>query len=212
MQESERKTVLIVDDSPENIDLLASILNREYKVKAAPNGPKALKIAGSTRPPDLILLDIMMPEMDGYEVCRQLKNNESTRDIPVLFVTAKSDVEDEAAGLAMGAVDYIVKPISPPIVLARVKTHMDLKQHRTNMKNALRISEDKLLAISNQTEQLSLAAASMISIRNEHEIFDRISKAIVDFSDFKRVVISLFKDAPPLQGYHRFRRCKRRDR
>jgi len=192
-----KKTVLIVDDIPENIDLLSGILNRDYHVKVALNGQKALSIAESENPPDLILLDIMMPEIDGYQVCRKLKESADTCDIPVLFVTAMDEVTDEARGLALGAVDYITKPVSPPIVLARVKTHMDLKMHRDNFREALSISEKKLSDISNQTEQLSLSAASMITIKDEKEFFNKISKAIVDYSDFKRVIISLFKKEPP---------------
>jgi CheY-like chemotaxis protein/class 3 adenylate cyclase len=121
-------TVLVVDDTPDNLTLMSGLLKDQYRVKVANGGERALKIAGSDSPPDLILLDIMMPEVDGYEVCRRLKENPETRDIPIIFLTAKSEVEDEARGLALGAVDYITKPISPPIVLARVKTHLELKQ------------------------------------------------------------------------------------
>ena len=120
MSDTERtNTVLVVDDAPENIDLLDGVLNQDYKIKAALNGEKALKIAGSENPPDIILLDIEMPDMDGYEVCRRLKADPQTRDIPIIFVTAKSDESDETKGLELGAVDYITKPFSPPIVTAR---------------------------------------------------------------------------------------------
>jgi len=106
---------------------MSGLLKDDYKVKVASNGEKALKIAASENPPDLILLDIMMPGMDGYEVCTRLKADATTRDIPVIFLTAKAEIEDEKHGLELGAVDYITKPISPPIVLARVKTHLTLK-------------------------------------------------------------------------------------
>ncbi len=123
--------ILIVDDTPENVDVLAGILREYYQIKVAVNGSKALKIAQSDPAPALILLDVMMPEMDGYEVCRQLQDDERTRRIPVIFVTAKSEVEDEAQGFGLGAVDYITKPVSPAIVLARVRTQLALKQsHR----------------------------------------------------------------------------------
>ena len=121
-----KQTVLVVDDTPENIQVLNGVLRFDYKVKAALNGEKALKIAQSASQPDLILLDIMMPDMDGYEVCRKLKSNPVTEKIPIIFVTAMSEVEDETKGLNMGAVDYITKPISPAIVLARVRTHLAL--------------------------------------------------------------------------------------
>lgn len=121
-----KHTILIVDDTQENILLLSEILDSDYQTKAAINGERALKIAFSTEPPDLVLLDVMMPGMSGYEVCRQLKENPDTRGIPVIFVTAMNEVEDETEGLEIGAVDYITKPISPPIVKARVKAHLKL--------------------------------------------------------------------------------------
>ncbi|MDD2727680.1 two-component system response regulator [Malikia sp.] len=123
----EPATILVVDDTPANLSLMTGLLRDEYKVKAAIDGEKALRIAQAIPPPDLILLDIMMPGMDGYEVCRQLKADPATRDIPVIFLTAKSGVEDEKMGLDLGAVDYITKPISPPIVMARVRNHLILK-------------------------------------------------------------------------------------
>jgi len=116
----------VVDDTPENIDVLSGVLLPEFKIKAALNGEKALKIAQSEAKPDMILLDIMMPGMDGYEVCRQLKANPLTKRIPVIFVTAKNEESDEKQGLELGAVDYITKPISPAIVLARVHTQLAL--------------------------------------------------------------------------------------
>ncbi|MDG4562660.1 MAG: two-component system response regulator [Candidatus Competibacter sp.] len=127
---SERQTILVVDDTPDNIALLSTLLKDRYKVRAANNGERALAIAAGQPRPDLILLDIMMPGMDGYEVCERLKIDPHTADIPVIFLTAKVQVEDEEFGLHLGAVDYITKPISPPIVLARVETHLTLKRAR----------------------------------------------------------------------------------
>jgi putative two-component system response regulator len=124
---AERATVLVVDDTPDNLVLMSGLLKDEYRVKVANSGERALKIAISEGAPDLILLDIMMPEMDGYEVCKRLKAYPQTRRIPVIFLTAMAEVEDETKGLSLGAVDYITKPISPPIVLARVRTHLALK-------------------------------------------------------------------------------------
>ena len=106
---------------------MSDLLKDHYRVKVANNGEKALKIVRGDAPPDLILLDIMMPGLSGYEVCEQLKADPETRDIPVIFLTAMTAVEDEKKGLELGAVDYITKPISPPIVLARVKTHLKIK-------------------------------------------------------------------------------------
>lgn len=126
MEKINKPVILVVDDVPANIDVLNEILRPTYQIKVVTNGSMALKIAMGPVPPDLILLDIMMPEMDGYEVCRQLKANASTRNIPVIFVSAMDDVKDEAKGFELGAVDYITKPVSPPIVKARVKTHLAL--------------------------------------------------------------------------------------
>ena len=120
MSEQEKHTILAVDDTPANIDVVKGVLADDYVIQAAINGPMALKIV-EKRPPDLILLDIMMPEMDGYEVCEILKSQAHSREIPVIFLTAKTQVEDETRGLSVGAVDYITKPISPPILRERVK-------------------------------------------------------------------------------------------
>ena len=123
----EKPTILVVDDTPDNLTLMQAVLKDFYKVKGANNGEKCLRIASGDTPPDLILLDIMMPGIDGYEVCRRLKADQVTRDIPVIFLTAKSEEADEEMGFEIGAVDYITKPVSPPIVLARVRAQLKLK-------------------------------------------------------------------------------------
>ncbi|MEQ8331948.1 MAG: two-component system response regulator [Nisaea sp.] len=125
---SGQRTILVVDDTPDNLALMSRLLKDHYKVKIANSGRRALTIAAVEPRPDLILLDVMMPEMDGYEVCRRLQADPSTTDIPVVFLTARSNQEDEHLGLELGAVDYISKPISPPIVLARVRNHLQLKR------------------------------------------------------------------------------------
>ena len=123
----DKATILVVDDTPDNLALMSALLKNVYKVKVANHGDKGLRIAASTPPPDLILLDVMMPDIDGYEVCRRLKADPGTRGIPVIFLTARSEPDDEQKGLALGAADYITKPISPPILLARVATQLALK-------------------------------------------------------------------------------------
>ena len=123
-------TILIVDDTPENLSVLGELLQPAYRVRAANSGRRALQIALGKPTPDLILLDVMMPEMDGYEVLAELRATPATRDIPVIFVTAMDGTEDEERGLDRGAVDYITKPIRPSIVLARVRTQLELKQAR----------------------------------------------------------------------------------
>ena len=121
---------MIVDDEPGNINILSELLMTEYQIRVAKNGEKALQIIMSEDRPDLILLDVMMPGMDGYEVCRRIKGNPETQDISVIFLTSKSKVKDEEKGFNLGAVDYITKPISPPIVLARVMNQLQLKKVR----------------------------------------------------------------------------------
>lgn len=127
---SRQQTILIVDDAKENINILAELLRTDFKIRAATSGEKALEIAFSDNPPDLILLDVIMPVMDGYEVCIQLKASSQTKDIPVIFVTGKVSEEDEIYGFNLGAIDYITKPFSPVIVKARVHTHAELKRYR----------------------------------------------------------------------------------
>jgi putative two-component system response regulator len=119
--------VLAIDDTPQNLALIDELLSDDYRVKVAPNGLRGLKLASGTPAPDLILLDIMMPDIDGFEVCRRLKADPVTQHIPVIFLTAKSDLADEQQGFAVGAVDYITKPISAPILMARVRTQLMLK-------------------------------------------------------------------------------------
>jgi putative two-component system response regulator len=127
MDFTEKATVLIVDDTAENLTLMNGLLKDLYKTRIANSGERALKLATQEPLPDLVLLDIMMPGMDGYEVCKRLQSERATMNIPVIFLTAKDQVEDEKKGFELGAVDYITKPISPPIVLARVKTQLALK-------------------------------------------------------------------------------------
>lgn len=123
-------TVLVVDDNAENLAVLGGALQPYYRVTVANSGPRALLIAGREPQPDLIFLDVMMPDMDGYTVLRRLRENPATASIPVIFVTAMDSDEDEEFGLALGAVDYITKPIRPPIVLARLRAHLELKRAR----------------------------------------------------------------------------------
>ncbi|RCW71642.1 response regulator [Pseudorhodoferax soli] len=122
-----RATILVVDDVPENLALLAGILQGRYAVRAANSGPRALQLLRRGSLPDLVLLDVVMPEMDGYAVCGRIKQDPRTRDIPVIFLTVLDDAVDEEMGLGMGAVDYIAKPVSPPIVLARIAAQLRLK-------------------------------------------------------------------------------------
>lgn len=125
-----KSIVLAVDDDPESLQLIEAMLQEEFLVRLAANGEQALKAANEVPRPDTVLLDIMMPGLDGYEVCRQLKANPATRDIPVILLTAKVRVEDAHLGFEVGCADYITKPIVAPLILARVRTHVALKQAR----------------------------------------------------------------------------------
>jgi len=154
LDSSARATILVVDDTPENLTLMSGLLKDDYKVKVANSGEKALQIAASDAPPNLILLDIMMPGMDGYEVCRRLKGNPKTMNIPVIFLTARSDMEDEQQGLELGAVDYITKPISPPIVMARIRNHLALKTMAESLRDQNALLE---FEVAKRTAELVVA-------------------------------------------------------
>lgn len=151
-------TILIVDDEPTNLTVLSQVLQPHYRVRAARSGEQALRAAITDPRPDLVLLDIMMPDMDGYSVLTQLRNNPVTRDIPVIFVTALSSDEDEQRGLELGAVDYMTKPIRPMRTLARVRTHLELKA----AKNLLEVKvAERTQALKLALEQINQAHASL---------------------------------------------------
>ncbi|WP_353065849.1 response regulator [Tunturibacter psychrotolerans] len=144
MTQVNQKTVLVVDDAPANIQIVNSILKDLYKIRIATNGSKALELVKVMPLPDLILLDVVMPEMDGYEVCTRLKLDPETRDIPVIFLTGQTEVEDETKGFEVGAVDYIHKPFSPAVVKARVQTHLALRGIREQLAQQLRDIQKEL--------------------------------------------------------------------
>jgi len=211
---TDKATVLVVDDTPDNLALMSGLLKDDYKVKVAINGEKALKVATADNPPDLILLDIMMPGMDGYEVCQALKADPKTQNIPVIFLTAKAEVEDEKKGLDLGAVDYITKPISPPIVLARVKAHVALKASADFLRDKATYLEDE---VAKRTRELAaiqdvtiLAMASLAEtrdtdtgnhIRRTQFYVKALAERLKDHPRFchfltERNITTLFKSAP----------------
>src|SRR4249920_2817025 len=130
-----RRTLLLVDDTPDNLRVLSGLLRDDYQLRIATSGEKALEAAAKDPAPDLVLLDVTMPGMDGYEVCRRLKGDPRTRDVPVIFLTALTQTEDEAKGFEAGAVDYVHKPITPATVLARVRTHLELREARRGLED-----------------------------------------------------------------------------
>src|SRR5271169_4723813 len=150
-----QKMILIVDDTPINIGVISGALKDSFATNVATSGERALAIAGGKDKPDLILLDIMMPEMDGYEVCRRLKANTDTRDIPVIFLTSQTEAEDETKGFEVGAVDYIHKPFSAAVVKARVRTHLMLREAHEQI-------AQQLLAINNELEMARQVQLSIL--------------------------------------------------
>lgn len=172
-----KQTVLVVDDMADNIMILDHILRPYYRVKAANRGELALQMANSAEPPHIILLDVMMPEMDGFEVCRQLKDNENTKRIPVIFITAMGEAHDEAHGLAVGAVDYLTKPVSPSIVLARVKTHLALYDQN-------RVLEERVLERTRELErsQQDVVSGMQALEQAQSEMLERLAQA-AEFRD-----------------------------
>lgn len=164
MDESEKRTVLIVDDSQDNLNILARILRDKYAVTQALTGAAALETATAYPQPDLILLDIIMPDMDGYEVLKRLKDDERTKNIPVIFISALTDSGDESMGLQLGAVDYIPKPYSIPVVRARVKTHLQLKELQDNLLNVV---NERTMELDLTLEQLNKAYQELNEVHRQ---------------------------------------------
>ncbi|RYU61995.1 two-component system response regulator [Methylolobus aquaticus] len=195
--EADRATILAVDDMPENLVVLGELLQPHYRVRAVNNGTRALRAAASAPHPDLILLDVMMPDMDGYSVLQELQANPSTRDIPVIFVTAMDQMDDEERGLDLGAVDYITKPIRPAILLARVRNHLELKRTRDWLKDqtgflesevARRIRENQLI------QDVSIRALANLAETRDWETGNHIRRT--------QAFVSLLANA--LRGHPRF--------
>ncbi len=161
MKKDKKPNVLVVDDTPENIDILVGILKEKYKVKIAQSGEEALKLA-SKKPPDLILLDIMMPKMDGYEVCQELKSIQNTKDVPIIFLSAKTEMEDIVKGFDLGAVDYLTKPFNPTELLARVNTHLTIQNQRTQIEESYSQLEEKNELIMDSIRYASLIQQALL--------------------------------------------------
>lgn len=163
-------TILIVDDSPDNITLINSVLRPSFKTKVATGGEAALRLTSNGSLPDLILLDVVMPGINGYEVCQRLKQDSRTADIPVIFLTAKSDIEDETKGLELGAVDYITKPVTPAVVSARVRTHLQLKTARDFLRSKSDFLEQE---VQRRTREISVIQdATMVAMGSLAETRD----------------------------------------
>jgi putative two-component system response regulator len=193
-------TILAVDDAPMNLSLITGLLKSHYRVKVANSGEKALRIVHSDLPPDLVLLDVMMPDLDGIEVCRRLKGDPRTRHIPVIFLTAMSKSDDERIGLEAGAVDYITKPISPPILLARVKTHLQLKAGQDFLKDKNAFLQSEVLRRTREVQAIQdvtiLTMASLAETR-DNETGNHIRRT----QHYVKALATKLRDHPRFAGY-----------
>jgi CheY-like chemotaxis protein len=180
MTNDDKKLILLVDDAPANLQVAREILKDAYRTRVATSGAKALELVKAQPPPDLILLDVMMPEMDGYEVCTQLKADVVTRDIPVIFLTAMTDVKDETRGFEVGAVDYIHKPFSPPVVLARVQTHLNLRETREQLAREKRLVDQLLENMLPAAAVTELKATGQVAPKR----FENVAVLFVDLVGF----------------------------
>lgn len=179
---SDKALILIVDDSPTNLQVLAACVKDKHRIKVATNGLQCLQIAQAEPKPDLILLDVEMPGMNGYEVCQKLKSNDDTADIPVIFVTGLLEDKDEEKGLALGAVDYITKPIRPAIVIARVKTHITLKLQRDKLNKMAFF--DQLTGLYNRHYLIDMATKKVaLALRHKYDLW----VLMIDIDHFKNI-------------------------
>lgn len=207
MDENAKPRILIVDDEAFYIDVLVNLLKQEYRISVAKDGVLALERATSATPPDLILLDILMPEMGGYEVCRQLKSDASTRHIPIIFLTMKSEVDDEIRGFNLGAVDYITKPMSPPIVLSRVATHLALARVRLSAENQNQLLEQKIMERTEEirersqeisrTQDVAILCMASLAETRDNETGNHIQRT----QHYVKLLSEHLKDRPHFRDY-----------
>ncbi|MBI2308465.1 MAG: two-component system response regulator [Rhodocyclales bacterium] len=195
-----RQTILIVDDTPDNVRLAATLLKERYRTRVATEGAQALQLAAAWPQPDLVLLDVDMPGMDGYEVCARLQADPLTADVPVVFLTARDRVEEEERGLRLGAVDYIAKPISPPILLARVQTHLALKNARRLLadKNAyLEMEVARRMHELGAVQDLTILAMALIAERRDNETGSHIRRT----QHYVRLLAQQLRQQPRFAGF-----------
>ncbi|MBF0549403.1 MAG: two-component system response regulator [Deltaproteobacteria bacterium] len=199
MRDLSKCTILVVDDTETNIDILMETLGDTYEISVAMDGPTALEYA-KTSLPDLILLDVVMPGMDGYEVCRRIKADPKTRHIPIIFVTAMAEREDETRGLELGAIDYLTKPISPPIVLARVKNHLELKVAKEELERQNVILEQKVEERTQQltlTQEVTIESMAVLAEYRDPETGGHIKRT----KRYVRALANRLKDHPRFRDY-----------
>ena len=192
--------ILVVDDEKFYIDVLVNLLQADYRVSVAKNGDSALKRAFSETPPDLILLDVLMPGIDGYEVCRQLKADERTADIPIIFLTVKSEVDDEVKGFELGAIDYIIKPMSPPIVMTRVKNHLMLTQARKILEDQQKVLQQEVAERTREirrTQDVAILCMASLAETRDNETGNHIRRT----QHYMRLLCDALKQHPKFQNY-----------
>lgn len=185
--------ILIVDDAPENIDILRSILGDQYKLKVALNGEKALEIAKGTPKPDLILLDVIMPGIDGYEVCKILKSNPETKGISIIFQTSKSAPLDEQRAFELGATDYITKPFVPEVVKSRINTRISLLEEKKNLNLKIKTLEDLKIVLKSEDEieqLISTGETDKIEFKStlRHNLYTKKNEPLIENQCLKTVV------------------------
>lgn len=200
MNNIDRSVILVVDDTPQNLQLMSALLGEHYKVQVSISGEKALRLMESGPLPDLVLLDILMPGIDGYEVCRRMKADPRMREVPVIFVTAKSDAAEEQLGLDLGAADYVTKPISPSIVLARIRTHLLLKRAAELLQERDKTLEEEVRfrthALSGMQDATIMAMSSMAETRNT-EAGNHIRRT----RNYVRVLAERLQENPRFSAY-----------
>jgi C4-dicarboxylate-specific signal transduction histidine kinase len=184
---TEKATILVVDDTPDNLTIMSNLLEDKYIVKVANRGEKGLKIARSDSPPDLILLDIMMPEMDGYEVCKLLKADPKTADIPIIFLTAKNEAEDEISGFTLGAVDYIIKPIQADVTLARIQRHLAIKRAQDKQRGTAEKLRQQLIHMQ------KISSMGQMTEGVAHE-FNNILCGILGYTGLSKMILEDIQD------------------
>jgi putative two-component system response regulator len=196
----DRDTILVVDDTPANLTVLGQLLSPRYQVKVAPSGERGLAIATAEPHPDLVLLDIMMPDLDGYEVLRRLRRHPTACDVPVIFVTSMNAVTDEEQGLRLGAVDYITKPISPAIVLARVATHLEVKHARDWLRDQNQLLESEVarrMRHNQQIQDVSIRALASLAEARDLDTGNHIRRT----QAYVEVLAQALRDHPRFSHY-----------
>ncbi|MGF6092295.1 HD-GYP domain-containing protein [Pseudomonas sp. 18173] len=193
-------TVLVVDDTPDNLMLMTDLLKDRYRVKAANSGEKALRVLQGDPLPDLILLDIMMPGLSGHQVAQQLQGAPRTRDIPIIFLTALASIEDEIQGLELGAVDYITKPISPPLVLARVETQLKIKAAADFLRDRNDFLEQEVQRRTQEVmaiQDVTIQAMASLAETRDNETGNHIRRT----QNYVRLLAELLRDHPRFRHF-----------